>query len=493
MDQTQHPHDPDHPDNGQGPDGGAAHQRPAQPSPPVPPTSPQGWPGTPPASASPSGPATSGPAPSGQSPSPGSTYPPSPYGQSPYGQFPSGAYGPATQQSPYGYGQQPGYMTPSRRPGIIPLTPLALGDLLSGSFAAIRRNAAAVVGTALIVALIEAAVALAATNFFYDLFDAILSAEAAGLDPFDGDPLTNPVFGQAFGGLGLVLAGGLVTSLAQLIVFGVLAVVILRASAGLKTSLGQAWRLTGRQVWTLMALGLVYLAAGLLSGVAFIGVLIALIGAAAAGDAVTAGLMGLLLFVLSVGLSVLWVWLTVKFLLAPAAAAVELKGPWRSLGRSWSLTRGHWWRTFGVVLLVAVIIGVVSSVLTTPLSMVSGLTTPTTDTESMQEMLSAGRLWANISVVVSALVNALALAYLSCLVALVYVDYRIRHESFDLELGAAADRTGLGDDERFSTVQDVQAAAGTDDLVPGRAAGAVPPHHHPGPSHPSGQPGPSGS
>jgi hypothetical protein len=82
-------------------------------------------------------------------------------------------------------------------------------------------------------------------------------------------------------------------------------------------------------------------------------------------------------------------------------------------------------------------------------------------------------------VAVSSLVNALALVYSSCLIALLYIDYRIRHESFDLELIAAAEAAGAGDDERFSTVRDVQVAAGTDQLVPGRypAAPAGPSGH----------------
>jgi hypothetical protein len=462
MDEHQNPQDDR---NGQGPDDGVPASRPVPPPPPVPPTGPQGWQGAPPAHPSPYGPVVSQ----------------SPYGQSPYSQSPYGVNGQPAQQSPYGYAPQPGYATPSRRPGIIPLTPLSLGDLLGGSFAAMRRNAAAVIGTALLVALVDVIVSIVAMNILFDVTDDILASEMSGQDPFAGDPLTNPIFSQLFGSVGLLILGALLASLAGLVANGVLAIVVLRSAAGLKTSLAQAWKLTGRQIWTLVGLGLLYLVAGLVSGLVFLGVLIGLIGASAAGDGGMAGLLGVLLFALFIGLGVIWIWLSIKFLLAPAAAAVELKGPWKALGRSWSLTRRHWWRTFGIVLLVVVIVGIVSSVITTPLSMISGVAAPLAPTESPQEMLDSSRLWANITMVASGLVNALALAYLSCLVALVYVDYRIRHESFDLDLGAAADAAGLGDDERFSTVKDVQAAAGTDALVPGRHTAAG-----------TGQPGPSG-
>jgi hypothetical protein len=377
-------------------------------------------------------------------------------------------YGQPVNQSPYGYAQQPGYGTPSRRPGTIPLIPLALGDILGGAFSTIRRNAAAVFGTALIVALIEIVLtAFAATSFLDATFELVM-LEEAGQDPFAGDPTTNPYFGQFFGSLGILMLAGLVTLFTGIIAHGVLSIVVLRAAAGLKTSLGQAWRLTGRQAWSLAGLGGLYLLAGIVTMVVFAGLFFALVAGAAAGDTTTTAVMGILLVVLSLGMVIAWVWVYVKVLLAPAAVAVEQHAPFRSIGRSWSLTRGHWWRTFGIVLLVSVIVGVIASVITTPLSMFSGLTAPFLEPGSAEQALESARVWMIVSLVVTALVNAITRAFLSCVTALLYVDYRIRHESFDLDLAAAADRAGLGDDERFSTVRDVQSAAGTEDLVPGR-------------------------
>ncbi|MFC7402026.1 hypothetical protein [Citricoccus sp. GCM10030269] len=418
-------------------------------------------------------------------PGPAPTYPPawgSPAGQSPYGAYGQPAGPPLSQQNPYGYSPQPGYGKPSRRPGIIPLTPLALGDLLGASFAAIRRNAAAVLGTALIVALVQILVSVFAATTFFNVAQDVVLMEQSGQNPFRGDPSTNPVFGQIFGSMGLALLGALVSSLAGLLANGVLSIVVLRSAAGLKTSLGQAWKLTGQQIWSLIGIGAFYLLAGAVTLVLYLGVMVGLFVAVSSSDGGMAGLMGLLLVLLTIGMVVLWVWLYVKLLLAPAAAAVELKGPWKAFGRSWSLTRGHWWRTFGIVLLVAVIVGVVSSVITTPISMISGLSAPFAPTDSAQQMLDASRLWMTITVAVTGLVNALAMAYMACLMALLYVDYRIRHESFDLDLAAAADAAGMSDDDRFSTVRDVQAAAGIEDLVPGRHQPAGSPGQDNGPA-----------
>ncbi|HEY4614919.1 MAG TPA: hypothetical protein VIG75_05630 [Citricoccus sp.] len=379
-----------------------------------------------------------------------------------------GPYGQPVNQSPYGPATAGGYGTPSRRPGTIPLIPLALGDILGGAFSTLRRSAAAVLGTALIVALVETALSAAAMLWFFDATVGLVEMEEAGQDPFAGDPLVSPYLSDFLGSMSVLVLAALVTMVTTVIAHGVLSVVVLRAAAGMKTSLGQAWRLTGRQVWPLAGLGGLFLLAGAATMALFAVVVVALVAGAVAGDSATTGAMVLLLVVLTIAMTVVWVWIYVKVLLAPAAVAVEQRGAFSAIGRSWSLTRGHWWRTFGIVLLVSVIVGVIASVITTPLSLVSGLSDPFMDPGSAREALEAARVWTMISLVVTALVNAVTRAFLSCVTALLYVDYRIRHESFDLDLVAAADRAGTADDERFSTVRDVRAASGTEDLVPGR-------------------------
>lgn len=380
----------------------------------------------------------------------------SPYGQSPYG------------QSPYGYPQQEGYGIPSRRPGTIPLIPLALGDILGGSFATIRRNAAAVLGTALIVALVEIVITALATTWFFEATVELVMMAEAGLDPFAGDPAANPFIGRFFGSMAILVLAAVVTVFTGIIAHGVLSIVVVRAAAGLRTSLGQAWRLTGRQLWSLAGLGGLYLLAGLVSVLVFGGIVFGLAIGAASGNSTTAAVLGVVIVLVSIGFVVAWVWVYVKVLLAPTASAVEQFSPFGAVGRSWSLTRRHWWRTFGIVLLVSVIVGIIASVITTPLSMIGGLAAPFAEPGSLDQALGSARAWMIVTVVVSALVNAIARSYLSCVTALLYVDYRIRHESFEMDLAAAADQAGHGDDERFSTVRDVQAAAGTENLVPGR-------------------------
>ncbi len=400
-------------------------------------------------------------------------------------QNPYGAYGaPPTPPNAYGaYGAPPpGYGSPARRPGVIPLTPLALGDLLGGSFAVIRRNPAAVMGTALIVALIEIVISVAATAVLFRAVSEALVLDQAGASATLDDTVALGLLGALSGTVAITVVGALLASLVGIVAQGVLAVVVLRSAAGLTTSLGQAWRLTGRQVWSLIGLGLVYLAGGLVVFLLFGAVITGLVVAAVAEDGTLAGVMGILLFVLTVASVVLGLWIYVKLLLSASASAVELASPFRAIGRSWTLTRGHWWRTFGIILLVAIIIGVVSSVITTPLSLAGGVFAPFSESATPEEIMGGSQVWLMVNAAATALVGALATVYTACLVSLLYTDYRIRQESFDLELAAAADAAGLGDDERFSTVRDVQVAAGTDTLVPGRPTAA-----HSGPADPAGR------
>jgi hypothetical protein len=66
------------------------------------------------------------------------------YGQPPYGQ-------PGYGQPPYGsspYGQ---WVPPAPKPGVIPLRPLTVGEILDGAFTTVRRNPKATIGLAAIV------------------------------------------------------------------------------------------------------------------------------------------------------------------------------------------------------------------------------------------------------------------------------------------------------------------------------------------------------
>src|ERR1035438_2427493 len=116
--------------------------------------------------------------------------PPYSYGQPPptqgYGQPPpTQGYGqpPPTQgygQPPpqYGYGQQPGggwppQAPPAPKPGVIPLRPVAVGEILDGAFSSIRQNPKATLGLSAILMTIAGVISTVITLITRHLVGAI--------------------------------------------------------------------------------------------------------------------------------------------------------------------------------------------------------------------------------------------------------------------------------------------------------------------------------
>lgn len=67
------------------------------------------------------------------------------------------------------------------------------------------------------------------------------------------------------------------------------------------------------------------------------------------------------------------VYLMIKVALFPIAFFVEDTGGFNSLSRSWELTDGYFWQTLGVYLLITIVFGILSQLLSTPLFVVMAI------------------------------------------------------------------------------------------------------------------------
>ena len=144
------------------------------------------------------------------------------------------------------------------------------------------------------------------------------------------------------------------------------------------------------------------------------------------------------------------VWLYIAWAFAVPVLLVEGIGGRRSLGRSFGLVKGRWWRTFGVLVLGLVLALVVSTVIQGVflVGMFAG-----SDNDLLVLFLSAIAGVAGL---------AITTPFQAALLAVVYFDLRVRKEGFDLQL--LAERIG-------GTVP-----AGGGGLAPtGPAPGTVPP------------------
>jgi len=137
-------------------------------------------------------------------------------------------------------------------------------------------------------------------------------------------------------------------------------------------------------------------------------------------------LMGLtLLFVLISPLAIclpVFVWLFVRWIVAIPALLAEDVGPIRALDRSWTLTRNHWWRLFGILVLIYLLTSVVSGALgvfSLPVAVAVPFIPP----------LVRGAIILTVETAASAVVQP---ALYLCL-TLLYFDLRIRREHYDLD------------------------------------------------------------
>ncbi len=324
---------------------------------------------------------------------------------------------------PPGWNQPPWTATPEApKPGSIPLRPLGVGDILEGTFSILRRYPAATFGSSALVVGIVSIVQVLLLVPVLNRVTPVLDAAATG----DTDAVVAEVESISWGSL--AAAGALVGLLSFalfVLLSGLLAIVVGQSAIGRPFGFADAWRRAAPRLPRL--LGGVVLVALLVGSVWVLTVLLwALTIAIDAGLAYAA--MTLLTLFGAIPVSI---YLGVKASLTTPAIALESTaagpiGPLTGLRRSWTLVSGAWWRTLGILVLAAIIAGALSQVITIPLSIV----------------LSAAPLEPGAAIVASTIAagvgQAISLPISGLILALVYVDRRIRTEQLDAALARAA-------------------------------------------------------
>ena len=392
-------------------------QQPGEPQPgPRPPGAETGW--TPPPGAetgwTPPGAETGWTAPG--SPAAGSPTPhPLPSATAPGHAVPAGhpAYPPSGR---------PGWVSSvtAHKPGIIALRPLRLGDILEGSFAAMRRNPRTFFGLSLLtmVAVIVAVGAIAGAGY-------LVAMQIQGADTLD-------TF-IAVGGISGITGLWLLTVATSVALSGILAYPVGEAVLGRKPSLGETWRRTRRMVPRLVGLSLILLVPVLVVFALIIGGIVW----AFAENQAAIGAVGI---VLALAAGVAMAWLGVRLALATAALVLEDLGVIASLRRSFRLTGGLFWRTLGILLLANILMSVVQQVLSFAVQvvgMVAGFAAGTMVDPGAAEVVGVIVMVA-VVVIGVLLGSVLSQPFLAAVSALLYTDSRIRREGFDLALVRAA-------------------------------------------------------
>lgn len=352
--------------------------------------------------------------------------------QTPYGGIPQAAFGPPSADYRQLPPPAPAAWAPPPRPGLLPLRPLSFGTLLGAPFQVLRRNPAATFGSALITQLVTSIVSVVVIGGVGFLaFGRIDSAL-----PEDRDAVTAGAWATVILASLIPLA---LSILGSALLQGVLVVEVARGTLGEKNRMGVLWKAAGRRLWPLVAwfavlLGLIVIAVGAVIGLA---VLIGVVGSTAIGDAaigvaIGVGVLGAL------ALTASGIWLGTKTALVPSIIVLERRGMLSSIRRSWGLTKNSFWKTFGVLALIGVILYAATQIITTPVSFIGGLVTsflfPTGASADSASFVAVFVVTYALTLVISLVLGSIAAVVQSSAVAVVYIDLRMRREGLDLDL-----------------------------------------------------------
>lgn len=341
------------------------------------------------------------------------------------GSYPGGGAYPGA-----GYGQSNGaanfYVY---KPGIIPLRPLSIGDIYQGAFAAIKTNArtmfgftAALLGVVLVISI--------ATN--YAIINLVLPNYLSPSSPYAA------VFTSLSGSFSQ-LGGSLLQVLATVLLSGLIVVAVSRSVLGRVASSKEVWERTKSKFLPLIGLNIITsIISGLMMiiGIVVFFVLLASAASTAKTDReflqdLGVSLVGLL--ILMVISALVSSYLSIKFSVASPAMVLENLGVFAAIGRSWSLTRGNFWRLFGINILTAIITFMVAGIFG-GIAEALGAIFIVVGSSSPEDMIASLNTTYILIMVMSTIAQLLILPFTSSVNALLYIDLRMRKEGLDVEL-----------------------------------------------------------
>jgi hypothetical protein len=305
----------------------------------------------------------------------------------------------------------------AHKPGAVPLRPLTLSDMYDAAFRIIRFNPTATVGSAVLVAAVAMAIPVVVTAVLSLALDLSLTVDDSG-------DLGGDVSGIA-GSLGSLGLGSLLQTIGLILVGGMIAHVVAAAAIGRRLTLEQAWAATRGKRWRLVGLtatlGLALTLVLALYALSWVPVVLAADGWQ---GPTTYGLVSIPVLLAFLA----WFWVRVYYLPVPALM-LEPVGVFGAIGRGYRLTRGAFWRTFGIALLTVVIAQAAGTVLAIPFSFLAqGALLGGLPSES-------GVLVVVVSQAIASVVTAAFVApFTTAVTALQYLDLRMRTEGHDITL-----------------------------------------------------------
>lgn len=341
--------------------------------------------------------------------------------------YPAPGSAPAPEAAPAGWapypttgpGPRPGLtLGAAHKPGAFPLRPLGLGDLYDGAFRIIRFNPKATVGAAVLVTAVAMIVPVVVTAVL--TFTVGLAVDASG--ELESELSVGEAVGlvAAYGSLGLAY---FLSFVGIALVTGMVVHVTRAAAVGRRLDLAEAWAATHGKRWRLIGLVLLSIAGYLTLTLVYV-VLWILLVAVGAGPWLLV-LWGVLTVPAFLAVCI-WLWMKGYYLAVPILMLEDV-GVFGAIARAWSLTTKHFWRTFGIALLTAIIGAIGGSMLATPFTVAGQIGTVLAPEYGALLLV----LTQAIGLVIQ---NAFSAPFLASVTSMQYLDLRIRKEALDVEL-----------------------------------------------------------
>jgi hypothetical protein len=325
------------------------------------------------------------------------------------------------------------------------LKPLDLGDLLDTTFRLYRNNFLTFLGIAALLQIPMLVLQLLTGIFLNRAVSTDMLRLMSEFSAFD--PGTDSFADLPMGNFAAYLGISFLLALLQLIVVqqlvnGALANATSRRYMAQPISMMEAYHIGSSQIVALIVAGLiVYIITGFIVSVVFgcglfgfiftMGTFVQQVGVGDGIGIIPFILIALIFFgVLTLFTCTLLIvaFVAIRLLFVPQAIVIEKKGVIDSLQRSWQLVRGSFWRVFGIVIVISLLIQTLILVPTSSLSAGIGFVFSTPETFVIRQSLLT---------IISYLLQTVVLPFNLIAYTLLYYDLRVRKEGYDLQLRVA--------------------------------------------------------
>ncbi|WP_194912161.1 hypothetical protein [Catenulispora rubra] len=305
--------------------------------------------------------------------------------------------------------------------GVVPLRPLQAGEILDGAVTAMRSYPGVMLGLSALVVALGQAVAIPLDYLYLHFLAGLVNGN------------TTLGSGTGINDLALLRPGVLLNALVVSLLVGLLTSAVARAVLGRPVTLAEVWAQTRPRLPRLLGLSLVIFV--VLFGVLALGMLPGLLLAAAGSPAAA-----LVLLLGLGGAAALAVNRWVAWSLAAAALVLEDQPVRRALKRSSTLVKGGWWRVLGVSLLGLLVSEMVAVVLSVVQQVVVGSNlSPVSDNgDGTYSGHHVSLVYVFVGALFSAGIQTVVSPFAASVMALQYVDRRMRREGLDIQLAMSA-------------------------------------------------------